>query len=171
MPNQSASVMASAMSLVLQSSRKILRSQKPASGWRCSRSNLSVGKRNAILLTQRDLRFRFLHGLGALAFSLDHGQFHRLEEQAAEGADIEIANDIAAGDERDQPGFLGNDDDYGVGIFGDADGGAVAGAEVLAQPRVLRQRQKARGSGDAFALDDDRAVVQRRLRIKDGDEQ
>ena len=44
-------------------------------------------------------------------------------------------------------------------------------AELLAQPRVDRQRQEAGRRGDPIVLDDHRAVVQRRRRLEDADEQ
>ncbi len=50
----------------------------------------------------------------------------------------------------------------GVVLLGDADRGAMARSELTAQPRIDRERQKARRRGNSIALDDDRAVMQRR---------
>ena len=47
----------------------------------------------------------------------------------------------------------------------------MARSELAAQSRVDRQRQKARGRGGAIALHDHRAVMQRRRRLKDADQQ
>ena len=53
----------------------------------------------------------------------------------------------------------------------DAERGAVAGAELLGQLGVARERQEAGGGGDPVVLDDHRAVVKRRVRGEDVDEQ
>ena len=47
----------------------------------------------------------------------------------------------------------------------------MARPELLAQLRVHRQRQEARGGGDAIVLDDDGPVVQRRLGQEDAQQQ
>ena len=49
--------------------------------------------------------------------------------------------------------------------------GAMPRAELAAQPRIDGQRQEAGGGRDAIALDDHRAVVQRRGRLEDADQQ
>ena len=54
-------------------------------------------------------------------------------------------------DERDESRLFGDDDGDGVRVFRDADGGAVARAEVFRETRVQRERQKAGGRGDAVA--------------------
>ena len=47
----------------------------------------------------------------------------------------------------------------------------MARAEFARDAGIFRQRQKDRRGGDAFALNNDRAVVQRRGRIKNRNEQ
>jgi hypothetical protein len=59
----------------------------------------------------------------------------------------------------------------GVGLFGDAERRAVAGAELLRHFGVGRQGQEAGRGGDAFVLHDDRAVVERRVGREDVDQQ
>ena len=51
------------------------------------------------------------------------------------------------------------------------EGGAVARAEVFREARVQGERQEAGRRRDAVATHDDRAVVQRRRRVEDRDEQ
>src|SRR4051812_35727018 len=57
--------------------------------------------------------------------------------------------------------FFGNDDDNGVGFFGEADGGAVAGAERFAEVLALGERENARGKSDAVAFEDHAAIMER----------
>jgi hypothetical protein len=47
----------------------------------------------------------------------------------------------------------------------------MARPQLAIDARVGGERQEARGGGNAVALDDDRAVVQRREALKDADQQ
>ena len=62
------------------------------------------------------------------------------------------------------PLLLRHDHDDGVGLLGEADGGAVARAERLRDVRIPGQRQEAAGGGDSAVLNDHRTVVDRRRR-------
>ena len=48
---------------------------------------------------------------------------------------------------------------------------AMTGPKVATEPRIDRERQEARGRRDPALLQNDRAVVQRRRRLKDRHEQ
>src|SRR5205085_12629544 len=60
------------------------------------------------------------------------------------------ALDLSVDDERDAAGLLRHDDRDRVVLLGEADRRAVPRAELLAQARVHRERQKAGGSRDAI---------------------
>ena len=68
----------------------------------------------------------------------------------------------------DGASFFGNDDDDGVGLFREADGGlvahAVGGAEVLL---LAEGEDAASGVGAVFA-DDNAAIVEGRAAVEDG---
>ena len=61
---------------------------------------------------------------------------------------VERALDLTVGDERDGAGLFRHDDGHRVVLLGEADGRAMPRAELLAQPRVDGQRQKAGRRGD-----------------------
>ncbi len=84
---------------------------------------------------------------------------------------VERPLDLAVQRNADAARLFGNDDRNRIVLFGQADRRAMARAEVPRELRVDRQRQKARRRGHAIVLHDDRAVVQRRLRLKDAHEQ
>ena len=86
----------------------------------------------------------------------------QLLQRAAQRAGVEVARDAPVEHQRDAAVLLGDDDDHRVGLLGEADGGAMAGAERLADVRVGGQRQEAAGGGDAALAHDERAVVDRR---------
>ena len=73
--------------------------------------------------------------------------------------------------QRDDARLLRHHHRHRVRVLGDADGGAVAAAQLARELRVHGQGQEAGGGGHAVALDDHRAVVQRRARVEDADEQ
>ena len=73
-------------------------------------------------------------------------------EQAAERpgelALVEVAHDARALDEADLAVLLGHDDDDGIGLLGDAEGGAMARPEALGLDGRLGQRQERAGGED-----------------------
>ena len=83
------------------------------------------------------------------------------------------ALELALDGQGNRPGLLGDDDDRGVGLLGDADGGEVAGPrlERALQAVGRRQRQEAGGREDLVALDDHRPVMEGRMGEEDRDEE
>src|SRR5262245_19591795 len=79
--------------------------------------------------------------------------------------------EIATGRNRDLAGLFGYDNRNRVVFLGEAERGAVAGAEIAAYAWIDRQRQKACGRRNAIAPDDDRPVVQRRGLLKNAGQQ
>src|SRR5829696_2647938 len=82
----------------------------------------------------------------------------------------EAALDLPVERDRDLAGLFRHDHRRGVALLGQADRGAMPGAELTAEPRVHRQREEARGGGDAALLQDNRAVMQRGPWPEDGDQ-
>src|SRR2546426_658686 len=74
---------------------------------------------------------------------------------------------LALDRERDAPGLLGDDDRDRVGLLGDPERRPVSRAERPAHLEVAREREEAAGRGDARPLEEDGAVVERRVRQKD----
>ena len=70
--------------------------------------------------------------------------------------------------ERDVAGFLRDQNGNGVGLFGDADTGAVAQPETAVEILARGERKDACCGGHAVVLYDDTAIVQHRLGVKDG---
>src|SRR5207247_1876122 len=68
---------------------------------------------------------------------------------------------------RDAPRLLGDDDRDRVGLLGDPERRPVSRAERPAHLEVAREREEAAGRGDARPLEEDGAVVERRVRQKD----
>jgi len=60
-----------------------------------------------------------------------------------------------------------NDEHHGIGGFADANGRAVAGAQLVADARALRQRQDAGAGHDPGAADHHSAIVQGGVGLKD----
>ena len=83
----------------------------------------------------------------------------------------QAAFELAAHCQRDRARLLGDDNRNRVVLFGEAERRAVAGAEIAAHAWIDRQRQKTGRGRDAIALDDDRAVVQRRRWLEDARQQ
>ena len=80
---------------------------------------------------------------------------------------VEVPDDPAPLDEADLLVLLGDHDDEGIGLLGDAEGGPMAGAEALGVDRHLREREQGAGGQDRVAADDHGAVVQRGPRRED----
>src|SRR5438094_5537291 len=72
---------------------------------------------------------------------------------------------------RDGRGLFGDHEHGGVGLLGQSQRGAVAGAERLVRDLELGERKHAAGADDAVAPHQHGAVVQRRVRREDGGEQ
>ena len=89
----------------------------------------------------------------------------------AQRVGVESTLDLTVDDDRDEAGFLRDDNRHRVVLFGEPDGRAMTGAELLAQLRIDRQRQEARRRRNAIGLHDHGAVVQRRRGLKDAHEQ
>ena len=68
----------------------------------------------------------------------------------------------------DDAGLLADHDGDGVGIFGNAKAGTVAGAHILAEIQIVGKRQHTARRFDAAVLNDGGTVVQRRALIEDG---
>ena len=94
-----------------------------------------------------------------------------MKNRRAQLGRIQPASNLSAFDERDQAGLFGDDDGNRVGIFRDTDGGAVARAEVFRETRIECQRQEAGSRCDTMPPNDDRAVMERRGRVENRDEQ
>src|SRR5205085_1928601 len=76
-------------------------------------------------------------GLGGL-LDLEH-----VEERALEGAAVELAPDAAAHHEGDDARLLGHDHGQRARVLGDADGGAIAAAQLAAELRAHGEGQEA----------------------------
>src|SRR6201997_3898009 len=85
--------------------------------------------------------------------------------------DGEVALDLAADSEADGSGVFRTNDGDGVRFFGDADAGAVPGAELRGEQRIHGKGKKARGCGNAIFLDDHRTVVQGSAGAEDSGEE
>ena len=83
----------------------------------------------------------------------------------------QAAVDPALERKRDLAGLFGHDDGNGVGFLGQADRGAMTRAQLATELGIDGERQKAGCRGDPVLLDDDGAIVQRRGRLEDADEQ
>ena len=71
---------------------------------------------------------------------------------------------------RNPPGLFGNHQREAIGLLGDADGGAMARAQLARERRIGGQRQEAGRRRDAVLLDDHRAIVQRQAGLEDGEQ-
>jgi hypothetical protein len=80
----------------------------------------------------------------------------RLPQRSA----IEIRDDISVEAEADRSALLGHDHDDGVGLLGDAEGGAVPRPEGLIERLDVRHREKHASFDDAEIADDDGAIVE-----------
>ena len=82
-------------------------------------------------------------------------------ETLADSVNGDVRFQLAAGGHRDMSGFLRDDDREAIGFLGDADGGAMPGAQLARQRRIGGQGEKARRRRNTVLLDNHRAVVQR----------
>jgi hypothetical protein len=73
--------------------------------------------------------------------------------------------------ERDLRGLLADHDDEGVGLLGQAERRAVAGAEALVRDGELGERQDDAGGDDGVALDEHGAVVERSVGREQADDE
>src|SRR5436190_1132779 len=89
-----------------------------------------------------------------------------LQRRAQRGR-VDVARDLALAHEGHHAVLLGDDDRERIGLLGEPDGGAVAGAERLRDGGIGGERQEAAGRGDAPLLDDEGAVVDRRAGHED----
>ena len=94
---------------------------------------------------------------------------HVLSNLAAPNAAsrVDILGHVAADDERGGAFLLRDNNSHGIGLFGDAERGAVARAPGFAQVRIGAERQETTHGGDPPFLDHERAVMDRRMRQKD----
>src|SRR6185503_9706232 len=83
----------------------------------------------------------------------------------------EPAMQPASNGQRHLASFLGNDDRKRVALLGQTDGGTMPRAEIAIETRADREWKEARRCRDAIFLNDRRAIVQRRRRLKNGREQ
>ena len=91
--------------------------------------------------------------------------------RSAQRIGVEHALNLPIGHERDVPGLFGHHDRHRVVFLGQAERGAMPRTELLAQPRIDGQRQEAGSGRHAIALHDHGAVVERRRRLKDTEQQ
>jgi hypothetical protein len=89
----------------------------------------------------------------------------RASSPARPQAQMTVARD------RHRSAFLRDDDAERVAAFGEAERGGVPGAAGAELLEVARERQVQREAHDAVALDRDRAVVTRRVRIEEREQQ
>src|SRR5579862_4494201 len=101
-------------------------------------------------------------------FHLPHASRGVLGQSLPHPVERNIRLQIAAPGDRHLPGFLGYHYRQSVGLFGNSDGRAMAGAQPSLHHRIGGERKKAGGRRDAIALDDDGAVMQRPTLVKDG---
>src|SRR5581483_11230176 len=80
---------------------------------------------------------------------------------------IDVTRDLPLADERRHAVLLRDDDRERVRLLREPDRRAMARAERLRDVRVRREGQEAAGRGDAAVLDDERAVVDRRVGKED----
>ena len=92
------------------------------------------------------------------------GRVEQALDRAREPGLGQVADDPGALDEADLAVLLGDDDDDRVGLLGDPEGRPMPRPEPLGVDRRLGQRQERAGRDDPVVADDDRAVVERRLR-------
>ena len=69
------------------------------------------------------------------------------------------------------PCFFGDDEGDGVGFLTEAEGGAVAEAEVAVEVLALGDGEDAGGGEDAIIAEDEAAVVERGFWLEDGDDE
>lgn len=87
-------------------------------------------------------------------------------ENLAQPFGVQMAAQLAAAGHTDDAVFFADDEDGSVRIFTDAQGGAVAGAQVMTDGIRVAERQDTRGGSDSCIADDDCAVVQRCIGLK-----
>ena len=92
-----------------------------------------------------------------------HALAQRVRRQAAFNPPLERERNLA--------GLFRHDDRHGVSFLGQADGGPVPRAQLAADARVHGERKETGRRRDAVLLEDHRAVVKRRPRVEDRDEQ
>ena len=108
---------------------------------------------------------RFALGTGGAALQ------HERSQPRAQRVGVEAALDLAVGHHRHAAGFLRNHDRDRIIFFRQTDRRPMARPELLAEPRVDRQRQKTGRGRHAIVLHDDRAVVERRRGLKNAQQQ
>src|SRR3989338_5567526 len=81
---------------------------------------------------------------------------------------VHVADDLSLLHHRNDARFLGHRDDERVGFLAETHGRAMTRPERLGKLGTLRQRKKAAHGRDAIQLDNDPAVVKRRVGHEDG---
>lgn len=107
-------------------------------------------------------------------FSSDEGgggSGEQFEEERFESFDGEVSDESAVFGDGDDAGFFADDDDDGVGVFGEAEGGAVPGAEVLGQVAAFGEGELDASGGEFALSDDDAHIVEDGAGPKDGVEE
>jgi hypothetical protein len=99
------------------------------------------------------------------------GEGEEFREAGFEGGGIEIAFDRAVVAEGNHAGFLADDDDDGIGFLAESEAGAVAEAEVAVEVGALGDGEDAGAGEEAFAAQDESAVVQGGFGMEEGDDQ
>src|SRR2546421_8486352 len=62
---------------------------------------------------------------------------------------VEASFDLSIDNHRNRAGFFGHDDRHRIVFLGESDRSAVTRPELLTEPRIYGERQKARGGSDA----------------------
>src|SRR5690348_10056032 len=105
------------------------------------------------------LRLRRLILAGGLAGGV-------VDQAFAQAIDADVLLQILAPGDRDLAALLGEHDRQRIGPLGDADRRAVTRPDLAGREGMRVQWQKARGCGNAVALNDHRAVVQLAAMVK-----
>ena len=84
-------------------------------------------------------------------------------EHPLQGGRVEIAGDAATNHHRNLAGFFGDDDGHRIDQFGQTDGRPMPGAEGFADIGVLAEGEKTAGPRQATLLNDQGAIMDRRV--------
>ena len=91
----------------------------------------------------------------AIATGGDGDPRRRLQQRGEDERElllVEVPREVAVVGQGNGARLLGDDDADGVGVFGHADGGAMAGAQLRVEVARIGQRQQAAGGEDAVAV-------------------
>ena len=91
-------------------------------------------------------------------------------EAKFEALRIEVALNLTSMANGDNPCFFGHHEGDGVGFLAQAEGGAVAEAEVPVEVFPLGDGEDACGGEDAVIAQDEAAIVEGCLRLENGDD-